>query len=732
MAAYWYSIVMMGVSLATRGAQGADKEAFETAAMLITFILLGKYLETSAKGRASKAISKLLQLQPPTALQLANCRDVDGDAREVQVSGLRKGDVIKVLPGAQVPVDGVVLYGSSAVDESMITGESLPQPKRPNDRVVGGTLNGSGNLYVLVSAVGADSTLAQIMKVVADAQHRKPQIQAFADRISRIFVPTIIAIAVLTWLFWASLAAAGALPQPPPPPSHNRTNHSAASDDASHAGSDPMASMGATGVEDGQLLAFMFGISVLIIACPCALGLATPTAVMVGGGVGAAHGILIKGADVFEKAARVTSVLFDKTGTLTTGKLAVSRAVVWDPTHSEQTLLRAVGSAERGSEHPIAKAVVSFAAARDVALVEPSDFVAAAGQGLQCVVDGATVLVGNRGWMRDNGIVIDASQEELMSTLEGQGNTCVLAAVAHEEGGTSGGGEHGGRIGGGGTGVQSSTTGGTAGDATGDGVTGDDATSDGASAGGQQHVWTRLRLAGMIAVSDSLKPDAATIVRQLHRSGKQVWMVSGDNERTARHIAVLAGIAPEHVCAGVRPEGKLAKVQELREAGAKIAFVGDGVNDAPALTAADVGIAVGSGTDVAIESADIVLMKSTLHDLLVALDLSATVMRRIRINFGWAFVYNLVGVPLAAGVLYPFLFIQFPPMFAGAAMALSSVSVVCSSLLLRLYQPPRPISQREALRGRSVKAGPAAVEMAQRMEEGGKDAAKTGMHSNAL
>ena len=660
-AAYIYSVVMMVVSLATRGEQGADKEAFETAAMLITFILLGKYLEVSAKGRASAAISKLLALQPPTALQLDNCKDIDGDPHEVEVSGLRKGDVIKVLPGAQVPVDGVVLYGSSAVDESMITGESLPQPKRPNDRVVGGTLNGSGNLYVLVTAVGADSTLAQIMRVVADAQHRKPQIQAFADKISRIFVPTIIVLALLVWLIWAICAATDNLPQ--------SEDHSTHANMSSHQTSNPLESMGATGVDDGQLLAFMFGISVLIVACPCALGLATPTAVMVGGGVGAAHGILIKGADVFEKAARVTACLFDKTGTLTTGQLSVAHTEVWADDQTEATLLRIVGSAERGSEHPIARAVVSFATACGVVLVEPSDFVAAAGQGLQCVVDGDTVLVGNRGWMNDNGVALLPEQEALMATLESQGHTCVLAAVS-QAGSRSRSSSRD-------PGLQASRP------------SKDERRSKDAS-------HTQLRLAGMIAVSDSLKPEAAAIVLQLRRSGKQVWMVSGDNERTARYIAAKAGIAPECVIAGVKPEGKLSHVQAMHDRGIRTAFIGDGVNDAPALTAAHVGIAVGSGTDVAIESADIVLMKSTLHDLLVALDLSRVVMRRIRINFCWAFVYNLVGIPLAAGILYPFLFIQFPPMFAGAAMTLSSVSVVCSSLLLRLYQPPRPMSSSEA------------------------------------
>jgi Cu+-exporting ATPase len=346
-------------------------------------------------------------------------------------------------------------------------------------------------------------------------------------------------------------------------------------------------------------------------------------------------------------------VLFDKTGTLTLGRLTVAAVKLWAPGGcTEEKLLRAAGSAERGSEHPIAAAIAAYAQARGVPTVEPADFVASAGQGLQCVVDGAVVLLGNRGWVHENGLALSGAQEAQVARLEETGHTVVLAALSRDEGG-----------------------------------------------GG-------LYLAGCLAVADALKPDAAGVIRQLQQQGKQVWMVSGDNPRTARYIAQLAGLAPEFVVAGVKPEGKLAKVQELRDSGFKIAFVGDGVNDAPALAAADVGMAVSSGTDVAIETADIVLMKATLQDVITALHLSRVVMRRIRLNFFWAFTYNCVGIPLAAGVLYPGLRIQFPPMFAGAAMALSSVSVVCSSLLLRLYQPPKPLALRGASgRATSTQAG---------------------------
>ena len=463
-----------------------------------------------------------------------------------------------------------MLLGASAVNESMITGESLPQPKRKNDRVVGGTINGSGVLYVLVTAVGADSTLASIMRVVADAQLRKPQVQAFADRVSAVFVPIVISIALGTWVVWAIVGALGLTPtRTSMMPHANGTNATMGGDHDPH---DNMGMMGTPRVDDDQLLAFMFSISVLVIACPCALGLATPTAVMVGGGVGAAHGILIKGGDVLERAAGVKTVCFDKTGTLTTGQLTVARVLRWVECISERALLCAVGSAERGSEHPIAKALTSYAQLMEVETFEPRDFVASAGQGLQCLVNGQAVLVGNRSWMAANGLQLNAAQEDEVAALEGNGHTVVLTALSNAVSSAD-------------VGMRTEPAG---------------MSSD-------------LYLAGALAVADSLKPDAHAVVRQLRRGGATVWMVSGDNERTAAHIAAQAGLDPSCVVAGVKPDGKLDKVQELRDGGAKIAFVGDGINDAPALSIADVGIAVGSGTDVAIEAADIVLMKSSLR-----------------------------------------------------------------------------------------------------------------------
>lgn len=674
--------------------------------MLITFVLAGKCLEATARGKASEAMTRLLRLQPPTALvcddpsrilkQAATARTEAeapvggvGEARgascsamphasraleaaeevasavgvhEVDVSTLAKRDVIKVLPGSQVPLDGVVLLGCSSVDEAMLTGEAMPVPKAAGDRVVGGTINQSGLLWVQVTAASADSVLAQIAAVVADAQHRRPKVQAFADKVSTYFVPVIIVLSLITYTTWSLADAFGVLPR------HYITH---------------------CGLDNGQLFAFMFGCAVLVVACPCALGLATPTAVMVGGGIAAAHGILVKGGDVLENAARVTAVIFDKTGTLTTGKLCVADVAVLNPvlapaagsgesgdaaapaatsgTLSADDLLALAASAETGSEHPIGKAVHTAAVERGLssALCEPTHFEASPGHGMSCLVRGRRVLVGSRSWMCAHGLQPSEAAEARMAQAEYRGETAVLVAteVAGAPGG--GGGSHAG---------------------------------DGAASGGATACcsFQRLRVdsvdslavVGMVSVSDQVKPEAPSVVAHLEQLGLECWMVSGDNERTARYMAERCGLAPSRVLAEVKPEAKAAKVEELQQLGQVVAMVGDGVNDAPALAQADVGIAVATGTDVAIEAADVVLMKSHLADVCTTVDLSKTVMRRIRINFFWAFAYNICMVPFAAGVLYPFLLIQLPPMFAGAAMALSSVSVVCSSLMLHLYRPP--------------------------------------------
>ena len=614
LASYLYSIIFIVIAIATRGIQGKGNEQFETAAMLVTFVLLGKFLEASAKARASRAVTSLLALQPETAFKLRWCRRLDDQVEEVPVGELRHGDVLKVFPGASIPTDGKVFIGDSAVDESMITGESIPQYKGKGDKVTGGTLNTNGVLHVIVTDTGSASTLSKIMQVLSQAQTRKQRLQSIADRISRVFVPTIIALSAIVWASWATAAALGAMPS-----------------------SGPVNMMGQATTTDPQLIAFMFGISVLVIACPCALGLALPTAVMVGSGVGATFGILYKGGEVFEKASKVGTILLDKTGTLTTGKLSVAQTHVSKTTMSEAQLLAIVASAERDSEHPIAAAIQNYASSLHVECREPTDFAAVPGRGIKCNVGDTRTLVGNRAWMLENDVVIPAEDDNRATTLESQGCTVVFAAT-----------------------VESTARG------TGDG----------------------FDLIGTIAVSDSLRPESARVVKSLRRLGYKIWMVSGDNERTARYIASLAGIDQGCVVANVTPTGKLDVVDKFLDRNDQIAFVGDGINDAPALAGATLGIAIGSGTDVAIETADIVLMKSSLHDLLVAFDLSRVVVRRMYFNFAWALIYNVAGIPLAAGVIYPFTNFQLPPMFAGAAMAASSVSVICSSLALRLYKGP--------------------------------------------
>ncbi|KAL1496178.1 hypothetical protein AB1Y20_014795 [Prymnesium parvum] len=608
-AAYVYSVLFTCLSIATGGKSASEAECFETPAMLITFVLLGKYLEASAKGKASQAMSALISLQPRTALRCAGCWDLETSPEEVDVSDLVKGDVVKVLPGAQVPSDGAVLRGTSTVDESMITGESLPVLKAEGAAVVGGTINGSGVLWVLVAASTREGTLAQIMRVVSDAQHRRPAVQAFADRVSFYFVPVVVLLALLTWLVWAAAVFADVITE----------------DYLTHCN-----------LPNGQLLAFMFGCAVLVIACPCALGLATPTAVMVGGGVAASLGILIKGGDVLETASKVNAIVFDKTGTLTVGELTVFDVVPFAQDGADAVdstaLLRLCASAERGSEHPIGKAICRRARELSIATVEPRDFTAAAGEGLECEVDGWRVLVGSRGWMAAHDCPLDAARA---TEWEAAGHSIVLVARAPLGGGA------------------------------------------------------RFRLLGIVRLSDALKPDARAVVLQLRAQGLEVYMMSGDTSRAALAVAELAAIPPHCVAAEVKPAEKAERVRKLQGEGRVVAMVGDGVNDAPALAQADVGIAVRSGTDIAIETADIVLMKSALHDVSISLHLARAVMRRIRINFVWAFGYNLIGIPLAAGVFFPIFLIQLPPMFAGAAMALSSVSVVCSSLLLRFYRPPR-------------------------------------------
>ena len=566
-AAYFYSAV--GLLFPRAGVQGLY---FETSAILITLIILGRLLEARARGRTSEALKRLIGLQAKTARVVRDGRETDVPVEEVRV-----GDLVVVRPGEKIPVDGVVRSGRSAVDESMITGESLPVEKREGDEVVGATINTFGTLTFVATKVGRDTVLAQIVRVVEEAQGSKAPIQRLADVVSAYFVPAVVAVALLAFVGWY-----------------------AASGDVTRA----LINMTA----------------VLVIACPCALGLATPTAIMVGTGLAAEHGILFKGGEQLEKAHALDAVVLDKTGTITHGKPEVTDVVASGPV-DEATLLRLVAEAERRSEHPIAQAVVAAARARGCEAEESAaEFEAVPGQGVRAVVEGRRVLVGNRRLLGENGVDPVPLEEEL-SRLELEGKTAILAAV--------------------------------------DGFP-----------------------AGIIAVADTVKPTSAEAVAALRAMGLRVMMITGDNRRTALAIARSVGIDAGDVIAEVLPEGKAKEIERLRSRGFKVAMVGDGINDAPALATADVGIAVGTGTDIAIEAADVTLMRGDLLGIAAAIRLSRATMRKIRQNLFWALVFNTIGIPFAA-------FGLLTPLIAGAAMAFSSVAVVTNASLLKRYDPRR-------------------------------------------
>ncbi|MBO8140797.1 MAG: copper-translocating P-type ATPase [Firmicutes bacterium] len=542
---------------------------FETSAVLITLILLGKLLEALAKGRTSEAIRKLMELKPKTARVIRDGAEVDIPVEEVRV-----GDLVVVRPGEKIPVDGIVREGYSTVDESMLTGESLPVDKRPGDAVAGATINRHGTFRFEATRVGKDTVLAQIIRAVEEAQGNKAPIQRLADRVSAYFVPAVVTVALVTFAGWY--------------------------------------------VVTGDITRALLNMTaVLVIACPCALGLATPTAIMVGTGRGAEHGILFKGGEHLEKAHKIDAVVLDKTGTITKGQPELTDCIALGG-RDEATLLAIAAAAEQTSEHPLAQAIVEAARARGLSVPEASRFEAVPGYGVRAEVNGQTVLIGNRRLMRESGIDPAPFEEELLR-LEADGKTAVLVA-----------------------------------------------------AGGQP--------AGIVAVADTVKEGAAEAVAALRRMGLRVVMITGDNRRTARAIARQVNIDEQDVLAEVLPEDKAAQVQRLKSQGLRIAMVGDGINDAPALAAADVGIAIGTGTDVAIETADITLMRGDLQGIAAAIRLSRATMGKIRQNLFWALVYNTLGIPLAAlGFLSPIL--------AGAAMALSSVSVVTNSTLLKRYNP---------------------------------------------
>ncbi|KAL2635010.1 hypothetical protein R1flu_006489 [Riccia fluitans] len=591
---------------------------FETSAMIITFVLFGKYLEAKAKGKTSEAIGKLLELAPTTALLLTV--DADGQPlseREIDIQLIHKGDILKVQPGAKVPADGQVVWGSSHVDESMITGESAQVAKVVGGAVIGGTVNMKGVLNIRATRVGRDAALARIVNLVETAQMAKAPIQKYADLVASIFVPIVVCLSLATLILWYLAGALGLYPD--------------------------------SWLPDGSghfVFALMFSVSVLVIACPCALGLATPTAVMVATGVGATNGILIKGGDALERAQKIRCVVFDKTGTLTKGKPSVVSTWVFVKMDTAD-FLSFVAAAEASSEHPLAQAVIDYThhflgydapayltpdssqviKAKDTSwLKKATAFEAIPGEGLTCEVEGKKIQVGNRKLMFENGVEISDSIEDYLQGVEKQAKTAVLVAM--------------------------------------NGV-----------------------LAGMLAISDPLKQEAAVVIRGLNSMGIHCVMVTGDNQRTANAIAQEAGIGD--VKAEVLPGGKVDVIRELQENGTVVAMVGDGINDSPALAAADVGMAIGAGTDIAIEAADYVLMRSNLEDVITAIDLSRKTFRRIQLNYIFAMGYNLIAIPIAAGLMFPFSHLQMPPWVAGGCMALSSVSVVCSSLMLRRYRSPR-------------------------------------------
>jgi Cu+-exporting ATPase len=599
-AAYFYSLAAILApgffQAAGLAAEGDLPLYFDTSSAIVVLILLGRFLEARARSHTSDAIKKLIGLQPRTARVVREGVESDAPIESVVV-----GDVLLVRPGEKVAVDGVVLDGRSAVDESMITGEPIPVTKRPGEEVIGGTLNTNGSFRFSATRVGRDTVLAQIVRLVQDAQGSKAPIQRLADAVTGWFVPAVLLIAAGTFVAWMALG---------PEPAFN--------------------------------LALLSAVAVLIIACPCALGLATPTSIMVGTGKGAENGVLFRNAEALERLQQVRIVVLDKTGTLTEGKPRVTDIVAAPGALPEDELLRLIAAAERESEHPLGEAVVRFARVeRSLDLPPATAFVAAAGQGIAATIDGHAVLAGRAGHLEASGVDV-APLRPAADDLARSGKTPVFAAI------------------------------------------------DG-------------RAAAVVAIADTLKPGSADAVRELQRTGLSVVMLTGDTETTAAAIARQAGI--ERVLADVRPDEKQAQIRRLQAGGSLVAMVGDGINDAPALAQADVGVAIGTGTDVAIESAAVTLMSGDLRGLVTAIALSRATMRNIRQNLFWAFAYNVALIPLAAGVLYPVTGALLDPIVAAAAMALSSVTVVSNALRLRRFRPPRLAGASATVGGRPAAAG---------------------------
>jgi len=592
-AAYLYSMVAV-LFPGLFAAGGLEPHLyFDTSAMIIALILLGRFLEARARGQTSEAIKKLIGMQPKTALVIR-----DGKEMEIPVDDVQGGDLILVRPGERVPVDGIVHQGYSSIDESMITGESIPVEKKIGDEVIGATINKTGSFQFEATKVGKDTTLAQIIRMVEEAQGSKAPIQRLADVIASYFVPIVIGIAIITFIIWYFMGPAPAL-----------------------------------------TFALLNFVAVLIIACPCALGLATPTAIMVGTGKGAEHGILIRSAEALERSHQINAVLLDKTGTLTQGKPEVTD-IIAAPSSFQEEVLRLAASAERGSEHPLGEAIVRAASEKKLELSPASDFNAIPGHGVEALVEGKKLVLGNLRLMSEKSFSLNGLGEEA-ERLWAKGKTVMFLSIDSQ-------------------------------------------------------------IAGIIALADTLKPSAKAAVDALHNIGIEVVMLTGDNRRTAEAIAQEVGI--DRVLAEVLPERKAQEVKKLQEEGKVVAMVGDGINDAPALAQADVGIAIGTGTDVAMETGDITLIRGDLGEIVTAISLSKRTMRTIKQNLFWAFAYNTALIPVAAGVLY-FAFgntgvpsgLHFilgnygflNPILAAAAMAASSITVVSNSLRLRRFKPAK-------------------------------------------
>ena len=546
---------------------------FESAGTILTLITIGKYLETKSKGKTSEAITKLLNLAPKTVTVVR-----DGVEQVIDATDVEKGEIFLVKPGESVAVDGIVLEGKSSFDESAITGESIPVPKQEGDTIVSASMNKSGLIRAKATKVGEDTTIAQIIRLVEEASSSKAPIAQMADKIAGVFVPTVITIALITGIIWLISGATFEF-------------------------------------------AMSTAIAVLVISCPCALGLATPVAIMVGTGKGAENGILIKSGDALETAHQIDTVVLDKTGTITQGKPVVTDIICAAGKNADKTqLLQIAGSLEKGSEHPLAEAIVNYCVTNNISLEKVTDFNALFGKGIEGTVSGTHYYAGNEKMMEEKGISLSTEQKNQIQALAKQGRTPLLFA-------------------------------------------------------------DEKQFLGIVAVADVVKPTSKEAVQKFRDYGIHVIMLTGDNEVTAQAIKEQVGI--DEVIAGVLPTQKEEKISALKQAGHKVAMIGDGVNDAPALASADVGMAIGAGTDVAIESADIVLMKNDLLDAVGAVKLSKAVIRNIKENLFWAFFYNSIGIPLAAGVLYPLFQIKLNPMFGAAAMSLSSVCVVSNALRLR-------------------------------------------------